>query len=491
MTALLMNEPPLQVLPTLAIKIGLNEAIVLQQLHYWLSDKFRTPDKVMDGKNWVYNTYAQWVEQFPFWGEKTIRRVMGNLEDLGVVISFVKAGFHKVKYYTINYERLASIEAQDDQKYIKNNILTSSGQVDQIDLPKRAVALEKTGEKTRTLHPSSEEIDSSEMALDKDSDEEKDPDTHVIDEDTHDMGATFVNKKSSLSDSNDIHNQADENKSENKNNIISPNGQSDRTREPFSNETSTQMMQVFSSIVLDGRKLSLFTRRAHDLLEVFDRYMGSDMDVWRTVCLNVTRSKFLMGESTHSSFKASLDWVLSGENALKILEGSSYGIGDREGYKEPTPCQKSETDRINKESLKILLKKFETQIEDIQWRQVCTHFATHSGVRAYEENLRDVLIATDAQGYFYIISPNEASCKELACYKHEIKQAFWSSDPHFNPYKIKYVIKEDLEGGLYDYIGLGHSPLRESEGVHPSNLSDKKSSDDKAFVTKEGPSHVA
>ena len=34
--SLLISEPPLQVLPSLAVKIGLNEAIVLQQIHYWL-----------------------------------------------------------------------------------------------------------------------------------------------------------------------------------------------------------------------------------------------------------------------------------------------------------------------------------------------------------------------------------------------------------------------------------------------------------------------
>jgi hypothetical protein len=33
---LLIHEPALQVLPSLAVAIGLNEAIFLQQLHYWL-----------------------------------------------------------------------------------------------------------------------------------------------------------------------------------------------------------------------------------------------------------------------------------------------------------------------------------------------------------------------------------------------------------------------------------------------------------------------
>ena len=33
---LLVDEPPLIVLPSLAVAIGLAEAILLQQIHYWL-----------------------------------------------------------------------------------------------------------------------------------------------------------------------------------------------------------------------------------------------------------------------------------------------------------------------------------------------------------------------------------------------------------------------------------------------------------------------
>ena len=36
MSKLLINERPIMILPTLAVKIGLNESIMLQQVHYWL-----------------------------------------------------------------------------------------------------------------------------------------------------------------------------------------------------------------------------------------------------------------------------------------------------------------------------------------------------------------------------------------------------------------------------------------------------------------------
>lgn len=37
MSRLLINEQPLLVLPSLACEIGLNEALMLQQIHYWMN----------------------------------------------------------------------------------------------------------------------------------------------------------------------------------------------------------------------------------------------------------------------------------------------------------------------------------------------------------------------------------------------------------------------------------------------------------------------
>lgn len=78
MSKLLIAEPPLQVLPTLAKAIGLNEAIVLQQVYY---RALRSKD---DG--WVQRSLAEWlVEDFPFWSEKTVKRAMTELCSLGVM----------------------------------------------------------------------------------------------------------------------------------------------------------------------------------------------------------------------------------------------------------------------------------------------------------------------------------------------------------------------------------------------------------------------
>jgi hypothetical protein len=63
---LLLDEHPLVIMPSLATKIGLNESIVLQQVHYWLQNKEKGNQNFHDGHYWVYNTYEQWQAQFPF-----------------------------------------------------------------------------------------------------------------------------------------------------------------------------------------------------------------------------------------------------------------------------------------------------------------------------------------------------------------------------------------------------------------------------------------
>lgn len=129
MSKLLINENPLQVLPKLAEAIGLNEAIFLQQLHYWL-----TPDPTRNYEPhylewegvehpWVYNTYESkttrrgketgWAANFPFWSARTIMRIVASLKERNLIITtdkYNKLPTDRTLWYTINYEELNRLE---------------------------------------------------------------------------------------------------------------------------------------------------------------------------------------------------------------------------------------------------------------------------------------------------------------------------------------------------------------------------------------------
>jgi uncharacterized phage protein (TIGR02220 family) len=108
MSRLLINESPVMIIPSLAVKIGLNEAVVLQQIHYWLG----ISKHKIEGRTWVYNTYEEWQKQLPFWSVSTIKRSIRSLEMLGLLLSenWNQMKMDKTKWYSIDYEKLQEFE---------------------------------------------------------------------------------------------------------------------------------------------------------------------------------------------------------------------------------------------------------------------------------------------------------------------------------------------------------------------------------------------
>ena len=101
---LLINEPPLQVLPSLAKKVGLNGAIFLQQLHF----RLLISHNERDGFKWIFKTYAEWQEEFPFWSYDTVKRIVADLEKGGYIITtnkYNKLKMDKTKWYRIDYSK--------------------------------------------------------------------------------------------------------------------------------------------------------------------------------------------------------------------------------------------------------------------------------------------------------------------------------------------------------------------------------------------------
>lgn len=109
MSRLLINERPLMVLPNLACAIGLNEAMVLQQIHYWLDKQ----QHYYEGHFWTYNTMEQWQQQFPFWSISTLKRTIKSLRTQELIITtdvFNKLEMDKTLWYTIDYDKLEIVE---------------------------------------------------------------------------------------------------------------------------------------------------------------------------------------------------------------------------------------------------------------------------------------------------------------------------------------------------------------------------------------------
>lgn len=138
MKQLLIDEPYLIVCPTLAKKLGINEAIVLQQLHFRLQ---KSPLKY-EGYTWYNHTYAKWQKQFPFWSEKTISRIFLNLEKDQIIVSsqeYNPIKTYKTKYYRIDYDVLSVV--------LKEEQVEASLEVEsQVDCTNEPVPDDSTGQ---------------------------------------------------------------------------------------------------------------------------------------------------------------------------------------------------------------------------------------------------------------------------------------------------------------------------------------------------------
>ncbi len=107
---LLFDFRPIVINPKLAAQIGLNEAIILQQLKYWIMETNSGVEH--EGLKWIYNTHQAWVEQFPFWSEDTIKRGLLSLKAKGAIRieQLNKAKHDRTNFYTIIFESACLIE---------------------------------------------------------------------------------------------------------------------------------------------------------------------------------------------------------------------------------------------------------------------------------------------------------------------------------------------------------------------------------------------
>lgn len=112
--SLLVIDRPLIVLPKLALKVGLNEAMILQQLHFRLQHKA----KEYGGHRWVFYSYEEWRYDFPFWSARTIQRALLGLEEQDFVVSgvFNRIKSDRTKWYRIDYGQLDMLYTTDCQE---------------------------------------------------------------------------------------------------------------------------------------------------------------------------------------------------------------------------------------------------------------------------------------------------------------------------------------------------------------------------------------
>ncbi|HDV4123955.1 TPA: conjugal transfer protein [Enterococcus faecalis] len=131
MSMYLFDEQPIVANKSLARALGLNEALILQQLNYWLEINKKSGNNYYEGRYWTYNSIRAWQEKdFDYMSIDTVKRTFAKLEKEGYLLvgHFNKDPRDKTKWYTINEERLEKLyeeienkKQQEAQKMLEQN----------------------------------------------------------------------------------------------------------------------------------------------------------------------------------------------------------------------------------------------------------------------------------------------------------------------------------------------------------------------------------
>ena len=93
-------------------KTGLNKAIFLNQLNYWIELNEQSGINFEDGYYWSYSSYPKMIERdFPYWSVDTLKRAEKKKKKYGIVISanYNSMKMDKKKWYRIDYKRLQEV----------------------------------------------------------------------------------------------------------------------------------------------------------------------------------------------------------------------------------------------------------------------------------------------------------------------------------------------------------------------------------------------
>ena len=130
MSMYLFDEQPIVANKTLAREIGLNEALILQQINYWIEINKKSGNNFYDGRYWTYNSIRAWQEKdFDYMSFDTVKRTFAKLEKAGFLLvgNYNKDPRDKTKWYTINTEKLEELYAEIENKKKKEKL-------DEVDL---------------------------------------------------------------------------------------------------------------------------------------------------------------------------------------------------------------------------------------------------------------------------------------------------------------------------------------------------------------------
>ena len=86
----------------IAKEYGVDIAIVVNNIAFWLQKNKANKKHIYNGKIWTYNTTKAFTELFPYWTDNQIRRILDNMQKAGIIEvgNYNATAYDRTKWYT-------------------------------------------------------------------------------------------------------------------------------------------------------------------------------------------------------------------------------------------------------------------------------------------------------------------------------------------------------------------------------------------------------
>ncbi len=86
-----------------AVKYGVDKAIIIANMRFWLSKNKANKKHLHDSYYWTYNSAKAFAELFPYFTESKIQRLLKSMEDDGLIITgnYNKVAYDRTKWFTM------------------------------------------------------------------------------------------------------------------------------------------------------------------------------------------------------------------------------------------------------------------------------------------------------------------------------------------------------------------------------------------------------
>lgn len=113
--ASLHSARPITFDPGLAQLLGIEEAVILNQFHWWLDENRRRNQNLHDGRYWTYNSLAAWHrDYFQYMPFRGMRQALERLRKKGILIAgkYNREKRDQTLWYSIDYQALVDLGVQ-------------------------------------------------------------------------------------------------------------------------------------------------------------------------------------------------------------------------------------------------------------------------------------------------------------------------------------------------------------------------------------------